>query len=186
MTVLYSTICWQQLLIWWSQIEFTVNTSVNLHMVITQHTNSHLKCSSYTHIHTHTLLNEKRTTTPSKLFWSNCCSNMQIFSKANWENIKTDITEIAKDINNNINSKDINYSWNQLKHGILSTVDQNVPSKMIKKKNHIPWLNRSLKRMLRRKARLHKHAKRTGNFKEYRHFQKECRHFRKAEWEPYK
>jgi hypothetical protein len=45
-------------------------------------------------------------------------------------------------------------------HGILSTVDQNVPSKVIKKKNHIPWLNRSLKRMLRRKARLHKHAKR--------------------------
>ena len=88
-----------------------------------------------------------------------------IFSKANWEKIKTDITEIAKDINNNINSKDINFSWNQLKHGILSTVDQNEPSKMIKKKHHIPWLNRSLKRMLRRKARLHKHAKRTGNFK---------------------
>jgi hypothetical protein len=53
---------------------------------------------------------------------------------------------------------------------------------MIKKKTHIPWLNRSLKRMLRRKARLHKHARRTGNFKEYRHFQKECkRQFRKAE-----
>jgi hypothetical protein len=107
-----------------------------------------------------------------------------IFSKANWEKIKTDITEIAKDINNNINSKDINYSWNQLKHGIVSTVDQNVQSKMIKKKHHIPWLNRSLKRMLRRKARLHKHAKRTGNFKEYRQFQKECkRQFRKAEWD---
>jgi hypothetical protein len=42
------------------------------------------------------------------------------------------------DLNNNINSKDINYSWNQLKHGILSTVDQNVPSKIIKKKHHIP------------------------------------------------
>jgi hypothetical protein len=46
------------------------------------------------------------------------------------------------------------------------------------------WLHRSLKRMLRRKARLHKHAKRTGNFKEYRHFQKEYkRQFRKAEWD---
>jgi histone H3/H4 len=55
---------------------------------------------------------------------------------------------------------------------------------MIKKKHHIPWLNRSLKRMFRRKARLHKHAKRTGNLKEYRHFQKECkRQFRKAEWD---
>jgi hypothetical protein len=38
--------------------------------------------------------------------------------------------------------------------------------------------------MLRRKARFHKHAKRTGNFKECRHFQKECkRQFRKAEWD---
>jgi hypothetical protein len=46
---------------------------------------------------------------------------------------------------------------------------------MIKKKHHIPWLNRSLKRMLRRKARLHKHAKCTGNFKEYRHFQKDAK-----------
>jgi hypothetical protein len=56
-------------------------------------------------------------------------------------------------------------------------------SLMIRKKYHIPWLNRSLQRMLRRKARLHKHAKRTGNFKEYRHFQKECkRQFRKAQW----
>jgi hypothetical protein len=42
-----------------------------------------------------------------------------IFSKANWEKIKTDFTEIAKDINNNINSKDINYCWNQVKHGIF-------------------------------------------------------------------
>jgi len=33
-----------------------------------------------------------------------------IFSKANWEKIKTDITEITMDINNNINSKDINFS----------------------------------------------------------------------------
>jgi hypothetical protein len=46
-----------------------------------------------------------------------------IFSKASWEKIKTDITEITKDINNNTNSKDINYTWNQLKHCILSTVD---------------------------------------------------------------
>ena len=37
--------------------------------------------------------------------------------------------------------------------------------------------------MLKRKARLHKHTRQTGSYKEYKQFQKDCkRQFRKAEW----
>ena len=79
--------------------------------------------------------------------------------------------DLTIDIISHIDDRTIESSWITLKNGIQATLDLNVPSKIIKKKNNLPWLNRKLKKMLKRKARLHQHAKRTGNFKEYRHFQ---------------
>ena len=63
-------------------------------------------------------------------------------------------------------------------------MDKNVPSKICRNKYTLPWVNLSLRRKLKKKARIYRHAKRSGKWEKYRHFQKECkREFRRAEWD---
>ena len=51
--------------------------------------------------------------------------------------------------------------------------------------NHsLPWVNRKLKKSLKKKARMYKQAKKTGSWSQYKYYQKQCkREFRKAEYE---
>ena len=52
----------------------------------------------------------------------------------------------------------------------------NIPSSNIfKKKNTVPWFNRNLKRMTRRKARLSRHAKKSKQWSEFKQYQKLCK-----------
>ena len=66
----------------------------------------------------------------------------------------------------------------------MEAVDRHVPSKVCRKHQSTPWINCSVRRLLRRKKRLYKKAKTNKNWSKYYHFQKECRRsIRKAEWE---
>ena len=65
---------------------------------------------------------------------------------------------------------------------ISTTVDKNIPSKISKKRKSVPWFNRDLKRMVKRKARLYNHAKKSGQWNTFKNFQKDCKKaFKKAE-----
>jgi gas vesicle protein len=47
----------------------------------------------------------------------------------------------------------------------------------------LPWFNHKIKKMLRTKQSLYNQAKRTKNWSNYKHYQKECkRQIRKTEW----
>ena len=75
------------------------------------------------------------------------------------------------------------YSFIYLFTYLLNEVETHVPSKMFKSRNSPPWLSHKLRKMVRRKTRLHRQAKKTGKWENYRHFQRECkRAFRRAEW----
>ena len=54
-----------------------------------------------------------------------------------------------------------------------------IPTKFLKKRNQVPWMNKTLKRLIRKKQRLHSQAKKTGKWSNYNFCQKEC--FREAE-----
>ena len=79
-----------------------------------------------------------------------------MFVKANWDQIKTDINMKTKAICNHIHEMPIDKIKND------------------KGKHSVPWLNRKLRKMLKRKARLHKHARQTGIYKEYKQFQNDA------------
>ncbi|CAG2231240.1 unnamed protein product [Mytilus edulis] len=81
-----------------------------------------------------------------------------MFGKANWDQIKTDINMITKDIYNHIHDMPIDKTWQTFKNGVQATIDTNEPSKMIKKKHSVPWLNRKLRKMLNRQARLGRYS----------------------------
>ena len=70
-----------------------------------------------------------------------------------------------------------------LKQHLFKWLDKHIPSKIIKSNNRLPWFNHKIKKMLRKKQSLYNKAKRTKNWSNYKHYQKECkRQIRKAEW----
>jgi hypothetical protein len=54
-------------------------------------------------------------------------------------------------------------------------MDKNIPSKQIRSNNKLPWFNKKIKRMLKKKQSLYNQTKRTKKWSNYRFFQKECR-----------
>ena len=63
-------------------------------------------------------------------------------------------------------------------------MNNNIRNKEIKSRNNIPWVKRKERKMLKKKQRLYKQARKTNKWTNYRTFQKECkRHLRKAEWD---
>ena len=106
-----------------------------------------------------------------------------LFSKANWEEIYSACERLSLKIQNMINMKDsIEHIWTTFKSEIQSAMDTFIPSKTFKKNNTVPWFNRKLKKMCRRKARLYKHAKKSKQWMEFKQYQKLCKkEFKQAE-----
>ena len=66
--------------------------------------------------------------------------------------------------------------WNSFKSAIASVVDKYVPSKMSSTGQTHPWINTNLRRLMRRKQRAHRKARKTGKGKDrkrYKTLQKE-------------
>ena len=107
-----------------------------------------------------------------------------LFSKVNWDELKVKISGISKNITEMYEfGKSIHELWDTFKTDLMQTINENVPSKMFRSNTSTPWIRGKAKRVLRRKARLYKRAKKTKNWTRYRKFQCESkRELRKAEW----
>ena len=107
-----------------------------------------------------------------------------IFSKANWTGLKDalgDLTELTND--NHKKGEDIDKLWTDFRDKILQEVDNHIPHKMKSKGNSTPWINKDIRRLLRKKQRLYNQAKKLNDWTNYRHYQKECKkNIRQAEW----
>lgn len=108
-----------------------------------------------------------------------------LFSKANWDTLKSKVQSISEDIVTLSNSNaPVQKLWDTFKSKLTTAIQENIPSKMKTHKNTTPWINKKVRSQLRKKARLYKKAKHTNNWTEYRKFQRECkRSLRRAEWE---
>ena len=63
------------------------------------------------------------------------------------------------------------------------TINKHIPHYTAKKRSHLPWMNRPLLKLLRRKKKIYNRAKETKNWSHYKKFQKHCqRETRRAEW----
>ena len=106
--------------------------------------------------------------------------NFFIFSKADWNNISKEATTLSDEIVSS--SKHVQELWDSFKDGIFDIMQRNIPSKTSKKRKSVPWFNRDLKRRVKRKSRLYKHAKKTNQWEPFKIFQKDCKKaFKKAE-----
>ena len=106
------------------------------------------------------------------------------YHKANWEELQKELINLSANINEQYqNGATVEDLWNTYKNGLFKHMDKHIPSKLIRSKNSLPWINHKIRKMFKKKARLHQQAKKTKNWTNYRHFQRECkRQVRKAEW----
>jgi hypothetical protein len=99
-----------------------------------------------------------------------------LFGKADWPSLKTKCLEISATIKtmyeNGLSMQDMRETF---KSTLIKDIESIIPSKSFKGKTSPPWLNSRLKKMQRRKRRLYHQAKRTSNWSNYRHYQKECK-----------
>ena len=106
------------------------------------------------------------------------------FHKANWTEINKDLLssycEIEKQYNEN---KSADVLWSSFKDKLFDSMKKHIPQGTTKKRNRLPWINKSIKRLLRKKQKLFQKAKESKNWDEYRKHQKHCkREIRRAEW----
>ena len=108
---------------------------------------------------------------------------INIYSKANWNTINKDLNTLNEIVEEKQkNGADVHQLWDIFKKHLFGTMNNNIPNKEIKSRNNIPWVKRKERKMLKKKQRLYKQARKTNKWTNYRTFQKECkRHLRKAE-----
>ncbi|KAL8561533.1 hypothetical protein ACOMHN_057227 [Nucella lapillus] len=98
------------------------------------------------------------------------------FHKAEWSSLRTDCDSIAESVKKQADSgSTMEYLWSTFKSSLLSAIDTHIPHKMKTRRPCLPWINTSLKRMLRKKKRLLTRARKTNNWTTYKFHQKECR-----------
>ena len=94
------------------------------------------------------------------------------------ENLATTIKEVYD------KGKNIHELWETFKTELHKHLDDCIPSRNIRSKNSTPWIRHKERKLLKKKNRLYKQAKKTKKWSNYRHFQKECkRALRRAEWD---
>ena len=67
-------------------------------------------------------------------------------------------------------SKSCDENYQFFKETIPTVINDHIPQKKLSSRWSLPWLNNSIKRMIRKKQRLYNKAKRTGNATDWRNF----------------
>ena len=82
---------------------------------------------------------------------------IHLFSKANWEELKSKASEF-KDNFLNSPGNDVEQMWSSFK-SFMNDIPNTIPSNLTSNRRHVPWMNRSIQRLCRRKQRLYRKTK---------------------------
>ncbi|CAG2185990.1 unnamed protein product [Mytilus edulis] len=81
--------------------------------------------------------------------------------------------QLDKELNNFIqkaNTSTIQECWNDFKDILSQAIISNIPTKILSTRWNVPWINREIKTMIRKKQRVYNKAKRTNNEKHWEEF----------------
>ena len=103
--------------------------------------------------------------------------NIQLFSKADWNEIRADFGKFEDKFFSTLPSqRTVEENWTQFKSAVLGGIEKWVPTKRTRVKNDLPWMTRELLHLKRRKQRAHTKAKQSRSDKDWARF----RHLRKV------
>ena len=79
---------------------------------------------------------------------------------------------------------DIHDLWDLFKSTLNLGISTFIPSKFVKRRSSLPWMNKHITKLIKKKCKLFKQAKKSDCWLEYKEHQKVCRkEIRKAEHE---
>ena len=111
------------------------------------------------------------------------------YKKTNWDTIRQKIEEKALYYWTSLPSENtVSTNWKAFKDMIRTTIDENIPKKTISKRYHLPWLSRGTKRLLNKKKRVYRKAKRTQqetHWEEFHNIRKQCQHETTSDYHKY-
>ncbi len=87
---------------------------------------------------------------------------IHLFSKADWSKLKEDTLKFQQSYLETEGNKDVEECWQDIKSYLNSMLESSIPSKMTSTRYNLPWFNRYLHRLCKRKQRLFNKAKKTG------------------------
>ena len=91
--------------------------------------------------------------------------HIYLYKKADMDKLEQEIDNIAHEFCAKHNSSDfsVDENWNHFKLKVQQAIDKHVPQKQVKPNRKLPWITTKLKRMIRKRERLFKKARRSIN-----------------------
>jgi len=110
-----------------------------------------------------------------------------LFSKANWENMRNEVSRFATEFLSSHANFSVEHNWSALKTFLTKAMETHIPSKKTSRRQHLPWLTGDLKRRSKKKHRMYKKArasKRPGAMAAFRQFKKAtAREQKRTRWQ---
>ena len=97
------------------------------------------------------------------------------WSKADWHSLREQTVVFAEDFLASATARSVNENYIKFRTYLEEVMENKKPSKLSSKRFKLPWFNRELKRLCRKKDRKYKKAKRSGredHWEQYKEFQK--------------
>ena len=93
-----------------------------------------------------------------------------LWHKANIPDLQKDMERFYKSFKADCDIKSVDENWDSFKEAIYSSIESNVPSKYNSTRFNLPWMNRSLVRLIRKKNRAFRIAKTEGTHRQWLRF----------------
>ena len=85
------------------------------------------------------------------------------FHKADFDGLRSHLSSFATTyLDSNPVNRSVDENWNIIAEGIKEAIDNYIPHKISKAKRHLPWVSPAIKRMINKRDRAYKRARRTG------------------------
>ena len=110
----------------------------------------------------------------------NVQKKIYLYNRANWDIIREKVSTVSDmylTLNEN-SSRTVEQNWNFIHESILQIIKDHIPAKQISTSSRLPWMTSQLKRLIKRKQRLYKRAKRfkrPSDWKAYKDMQCQVR-----------
>ena len=102
--------------------------------------------------------------TACKLVQNKAEHKSPLYHKANIVNIKSDLMEFQNTfLTSDPLSRSVEQNWLQLQAAISEAVSKYVPHKIIQSCNHLPWINKQIKKDMKTRKHLYNKAKKTNS-----------------------
>ena len=89
------------------------------------------------------------------------------FHKADYDGLRFHLPSFSNQyLTSDPGKRSVEENWHKISETIHEAMDKYIPHRMSKAKRHLPWVSASVKRMMNRRDRAHKKARRTGKPKD--------------------